>query len=154
MEVRTEVATGKLGRQLVAFGMIGGVGYVVDVAAFNYLSSTVLSAHHVAGGPLWAKAASTSIAILVNWVGNRWFTFGSNRRSGIVREGAEFALVSVAGGLIAIATLGISHYGLGLTSRLADNIAANVIGLALASTFRFVLYRNWVYSDVRGGPRP
>jgi putative flippase GtrA len=143
----------ELGRQLAQFGAIGGAGFVVDVAVFNYLSITLLSAHHVAGGPLWAKAISTSLAILTNWLGNRWLTFRSSRRTDILHEAVEFWLVSLAGGLIAFVCLGVSHYGFGLTSHLADNIAANVIGLALGSAFRFVVYRNWVYSELRSVPR-
>jgi putative flippase GtrA len=136
--------------QFVAFGIIGTAGFLLDVATFNYLSFTVLSAHVVAGGPLWAKAASTSVAVVTNWLGNRFVTFRSNRRSDVLREGVEFALVSVAGGVIAIVCLGVSHYGLGFTSRLADNIAGNLIGLALGSAFRFTVYQKWVYSELRG----
>ena len=46
---------------------------------------------------------------------------------------------------IAVATLGISHYVLGFTSPLADNIAANGVGLALGTAFRFWSYRRWVF---------
>jgi putative flippase GtrA len=147
------MSTRQLGRQLVQFSAVGGAGFLVDVAVFNYLSFTLLSAHHVAGGPLWAKAISTSLAILTNWIGNRLLTFRSSRRTDVLHEAVEFWLVSLAGGLIAFACLGVSHYGFGLTSRLADNIAANVIGLALGSAFRFVVYRYWVYSELRSVPR-
>ena len=44
--------------------------------------------------------------------------------------------------------LAISHYVLGFTSPLADNIAANVVGLVFATTFRFVGYRTWVFRAV------
>ena len=51
---------------------------------------------------------------------------------------------------IALACLWISHYVLGFASPLADNIATNVIGLALGTAFRFTLYRFWVFR----GPAP
>ena len=141
-------------RELVTFGLVGGVGLVVDVTTFNLLRITVLDPAHVHNGPVIAKAISTTLAIAVNWVGNRLVTFRSKRRSDVVREGVEFAIVSGIGMAIALGCLWVSHYLLGFTSLLADNVATNVIGLALGTAFRFVLYRWWVYGDrVAGGAK-
>jgi putative flippase GtrA len=134
----------RLGRQLLTFAAIGGVGLVLDVGIFNLLTMTVLSAH-VPGGPLVAKAISTTVAIAANWIGNRTLTFRSERRPDAAREAVEFALVSLAGSAISLACLWLTHYGLGFTSRLADNVSANVIGLLAGSAFRFVAYRSWVF---------
>ena len=134
-------------RQLVSFGLVGGVGLVVDIAVFNALRTTVFEQLH--GGPIFAKIISTALAILVNWIGNRWWTFRTERRTDVVREGIEFAAVSIVGAGIAVACLWISHYLLGFTTVLDDNIATNVVGLALGTAFRFALYRWWVYSARR-----
>lgn len=131
--------------QLTRFGLVGLVGLVVDVGIFNILRLTVLSPESLHEGPVVAKVISTSIAIIVNWVGNRHFTFRGERKSHWVREGVEFALVSVGGMLISLGCLWVSHYALGFTSVLADNIATNGIGLALGTAFRFTLYRGWVF---------
>jgi hypothetical protein len=53
--------------------------------------------------------------------------------------------------LIALACLWFSHYALGLTSVLADNISANVVGLALGTLFRFWSYRRWVFPEIPAG---
>ena len=45
--------------------------------------------------------------------------------------------------------MAISHYVLGFTSLLADNIAANVVGLVLGTAFRFLMYRYWVFGSAR-----
>jgi putative flippase GtrA len=45
----------------------------------------------------------------------------------------------------------VSHYLLGFTSVLADNIATNVVGLILGMAFRFTLYKTWVF---RSTPQP
>jgi putative flippase GtrA len=140
-----------LWRQLVSFLLVGGVGLVIDIVVFNTLRTTVLSPASVAAGPVIAKTISTSLAIVANWVGNRFWTFKATRRGNVVREGVEFAVVSIAGSLIALGCLGISHYLLGLTTVLDDNIATNVIGLALGTVFRFALYRWWVFGDSRSG---
>jgi hypothetical protein len=51
--------------------------------------------------------------------------------------------------LIALACLWISHHWLGYTSLFADNISSNVVGLALGTAFRFLLYRYWVFGHHR-----
>lgn len=131
--------------QLTRFGLVGLVGLVIDVGIFNLLRLTVLSPEALHEGPVIAKVISTSIAIIANWIGNRHFTFRGERKSHWVREGLEFALVSVGGMLISLGCLWVSHYALGFTSVLADNIATNVIGLGLGTAFRFTLYRGWVF---------
>lgn len=138
-----------LARQLLSFGLVGGVGLIVDVGVFNLLRATILEPQDVHSGPIIAKAISTSLAIIVNWIGNRLWTFRAHRRTDVVREGVEFAIVSIIGGSISLVCLWISHYVLGHDSLLADNIATNVIGLLLGTAFRFTLYRLWVYSGSR-----
>ncbi|MFM9918026.1 GtrA family protein [Lacisediminihabitans sp. H27-G8] len=142
-------------RQLLSFGLVGGVGLVVDIVVFNALRTTVFEPHLVHGGPIIAKVISTSIAIVVNWIGNRYWTFRTERRmtsrAAVLREGVEFAVVSLIGAGIALGCLWISHYALGFTSVLDDNLATNVVGLALGTAFRFALYRFWVFSGRRRG---
>jgi putative flippase GtrA len=135
--------------QLLRFAAVGGVGFVVDVAVFNLLRVTILAPEQLHEGPVLAKVASTSIAILVNWLGNRYWTFGPHRRPQALREGLEFVLVSIGGMAIGLACLWVSHYLLGFTSLLADNISSNVVGLALGTAFRFWLYRTWVFHPER-----
>jgi len=135
--------------QLIRFGLVGGVGFVIDVGVFNVLLLTVLSPTRVEHGSIYAKIISTTLAIAFNWIGNRYWTFGARKRPHIAREGFEFALVSAGGLGIGLACLWVSHYVLGYTTLLADNIATNGIGLVLGTTFRFWLYRVWVFSDER-----
>lgn len=139
----------QVGLQLLSFALVGGLGFVVDVVVFNALRTTVFAPEVVPGGPILAKVVSTAFAILVNWLGNRHWTFRSQRRRDWAREGVEFVLVSIAGSLIGLACLGISHYVLGMRTILADNISGNVIGLILGSAFRFVFYRYWVFREDR-----
>ena len=145
--------------QLAKFGMVGLVGFAVDITVFNLLRATVFSPEALASGPIWAKVVSTVLAILANWVGNRYWTFSKDRQSQTVREGLEFFAVSLVGMGIGLACLWVSHYVLGYTSVIADNISSNVIGLLLGAVFRFTLYRYWVFSPTRrarlaGAPAP
>ena len=141
----TRLRRGLLG-YFVKFGLVGLVGLVVDVSLFNLLS---LSGPGWWAEPLAAKFLSTSVAIVVNWLGNRYWTFRRDKRSDVVRELIEFVLASVAGMLVTLATLWFTHYVLGFDSLLADNISANIIGLGLGTLVRFALYRWWVWNVKR-----
>jgi len=132
--------------ELTRFGLIGLIGLLVDVGGFNLL--------RFAGGegplyeqPLTAKVLSTAAATVVSWLGNRYWTFRHTRRSAVHHEFGLFVLMCTIGSGMAVACLAISHYVLGFTSPLADNIAANVVGLALGTTFRFWAYRTHVFSE-------
>jgi putative flippase GtrA len=136
-----------LTRQVLAFALVGGIGLVIDLAVFNLLRATLLSPAHVHSGPVIAKVISTSLAIVANWLGNRFLTFRSETPRNAAKEGVEFVVVSVAGMGIAVGCLVVSHYLLGFRSVLADNLATNVVGLGLGSAFRFAMYRWWVFAD-------
>ena len=141
---------GELAKQLVGFIGVGAIGFLVDVGVFNLLRQTLLSPDHVHGGAILAKVVSVALAITVNWLGNRYWTFRDARRADVAREALEFVVASSTGGAVALLTLGVSHYLLGLHTALADNVAANVIGLMLGSAVRFVGYRHWVFGKPNG----
>ncbi len=141
--------TAELAREVVKFGLVGLVSLVVDVGGFNLL--------RYAGGdgplhdkPLTAKTISVTLATTVAYLGNRHWTFRHRRRSGLTREYGLFVLLNGVGLGIALLCLWLSHYVLGLTSPLADNISANVIGLGLGTLFRFWSYRRWVFKAMPG----
>jgi putative flippase GtrA len=134
---------------VVKFGVVGLIGLVIDVALFNALRLGVVGEGTWAQSAIGAKTISTTVAIVFNWLGNRYWTFRRHRRRHALREFAEYAVVSVGGMAIALLCLWVSHYMLGFTSLLADNIATNVIGLALGTAFRFLLYRYWVFGHHR-----
>jgi putative flippase GtrA len=134
---------------LVKFGIVGLLGFVVDVGIFNLLRLGVAGDDGWWATALGAKVVSTSVAIIFNWLGNRFWTFRKNRTSPILRELIEFILASVAGMFVALACLWVSHHLLGLRDLVSDNISGNVIGLGLGTALRFVLYRYWVFNPNR-----
>lgn len=144
----------KLIAQFTRFGVVGLIGLVIDLGVFNLLRATVLSPENLHEGPVIAKIISTSLAIVANWIGNRYWTFREHRGRQLWREFVEFLVVSLGGMAIGLACLWISHYLLGFTSILADNISTNVIGLGLGTLFRFTFYRLWVFAPHRGDRAP
>jgi len=131
------------------FGAVGLVAYLIDLGIFNMLRFSGIADDRWAGTPLGAKLISGIVATVAAWFGNRYWTFRQRRRSNYWLELAEFSLVALVGTGIAMACLYVSHYVLEFQSPLADNISANVVGLFLATTFRFLMYRFWVFGSHR-----
>jgi putative flippase GtrA len=136
-------------RYALKFGVVGLLGYVVDAGIFNLLRLGVFGEGHALQGPIGAKIVSSAVAILVTWFGNRYWTFREHRRENFLLELVEFTAIAVAGLGISLAFLYVSHFVLGFDNLVADNISANVVGLFFATTFRFLMYRYWVYGHHR-----
>lgn len=130
--------------EVAKFGIVGLSCLVVDIGLFNLL----LYFGPLEGKPLTAKAVSVAAATTCAYFGNRFWTFRHRGRSSFTREYVLFFALNGVAMVIAMACLWISHYGLGLDSPLADNISANVIGLALGTLFRFWSYRKFVFPEV------
>ena len=135
--------------EVVSFLAVGGVGYVVDVTAFNYLRSVPIL---IGLDPSVAKTLAVGLAMIVTYVGNRAVTWRGESARGRHHAVALFILFNVIGLGFSVLTLAISHDIVGLTSRLADNISANVIGLALGTAFRYWSYKRFVFGATRQRP--
>lgn len=133
-------------REMAKFGVVGAVGFVVDVGVFNLLRYDGAGwPAPLADRPVTAKIISVCVATLVTYAGNRHWTWRTRSRRGMSREVSLFFLFNAIGMAISVACLAVSHYLLGFTGALADNIAANGVGLALGTLFRFWSYRTFVF---------
>lgn len=131
--------------ELAKFGTVGAAAFMVDITVFNLLRLGVDL------GPLTSKTLSVVAAATFAYFGNRHWTWKHRDRTGLAREYALFFLLNAVGLAIALGCLAASHYVLGLQGAVADNVSANVVGLALGTTFRFWSYRKWVFLPV-GAP--
>jgi putative flippase GtrA len=136
----------RLLHEIAKFGVVGIGAFVIDIGLFNLL--------RFAGGegpmydkPLTAKIVSVVAATTFAYFGNRYWTFRHRGRTSFGREYVLFFVLNGVGLAISVACLWFSHYALGLTSALADNISANVVGIALGTMFRFWSYRRWVFPE-------
>jgi putative flippase GtrA len=139
-------------REVLTFLAVGGAGYVVDVLAFNWLrDQPTLTGQD----PIVAKVLAVAVAMVVTYFGNRLVTWRDRATTtGRGREVALFVVFNLVGLGVSVATLAISHDVLGLTSRLADNLSANVLGLALGTGFRYWSYRRFVFTSAGATRRP
>lgn len=136
-----QARVGHLFHELAKFGVVGAIAYIVDIGVFNLLRQGPMDDR-----PLTAKIISTVLATSVAFVGNRQWTFRHRERANMRREYVLFFVLNAVGLAIALTCLGVSHYLLGFTSPLADNISANVVGMALGTVFRFWSYRTFVFT--------
>src|SRR6478735_755698 len=136
-------------REVLTFLAVGGAGYVVDVLAFNWLrSQSVLSGLD----PIVSKILAVAAAMVVTYLGNRMVTWRDQPTSDSRRQVALFVLFNLVGLGISVLMLALTHDVLGLTSRLADNLSANVLGLALGTAFRYWSYRRFVFAGAEPAP--
>ncbi|WP_059007334.1 GtrA family protein [Streptomyces specialis] len=136
-----------IAQEAAKFGTVGAFGFLVNVIVFNLCTQAAGLA------PVRSGVLATSAAICANYVGNRYWTYRHADKTGRSREAGLFLLFSGAGMVIENGVLALSHYGLGFTSPLADNLAKNVIGLGIGSLFRFWSYRTWVFRTAQA-PAP
>jgi len=123
--------------EFARFGVVGGIGTVVDLGGAGYLHGTGI-------GPLSAKAISLSAATVITYVGNRFWAFRHRDNHPLLREFTVFVLLNAVGLVIAEATIGFTYYVLGLHGPLAFNLAS-VAGTGLGTVFRFWSYKKWVF---------
>ena len=135
-------------REMIKFGIVGAVAFVVDLGLFNILRNTVLSGY--GNGPLSravvATVISAAVATCVAWVGNRAWTFRHRRNRPVHHEALLFALTNGVALLIQAACVGFSHHVLRQESLVAENLA-KLVGIGLGTLFRFWAYRRFVFSE-------
>jgi putative flippase GtrA len=138
----------RLAHEVAKFGAVGAIGFLVNVAVFN------LCIHTFQLAPIRSGVMAQVVAIGTNYLGNRYWTYRNTDKHRVRRETVLFFFFSGIALVIENAVLAVSHYGLGYTSPLADNVAKNVIGLGIGTVFRFWSYRTWVFRTAEDGDRP
>lgn len=127
--------------EVAKFGVVGLLAFVIDLGGMNLLTHTVLE-----GKPTTARIVSGVAATLFAWFGNRSWTFAHRRSRPVAHEVSLFFVVNGIALAISTLTLVLSHYVLGLDSRLADNIST-IFGIGLGTLFRFWAYRRYVFAN-------
>lgn len=132
--------------EFAKFAVIGVTGVFITNAVYGLLDI------HVGIGPVESATIATVVASIATYLGNRYWSFRTRQRTGVVREIIIFAVLNGIGLLIQDATVAFNYYLLHLGHhKLAGFIALNT-GIALATLFRFWSYRQFVWVAPPAGP--
>lgn len=143
---------GRLVHEVAKFGIVGAIGFVVDLGLFNALwyglgGDGIL--HHK---PLTARAISVVVATFVTYLGNRHWTWRDRPWRRFHHEYGLFFLLNAVGFALNLVILGVVNYALGMRGDPVANNVANVIGVVLGTLFRFWAYRRFVFRPPQDAP--
>lgn len=120
--------------QLVKFGLVGGSGYLINLAVFAVLNSN-LGLHH-----LLAAIGAFCVAVTNNFLLNRYWTFtAAGGHAGF--QAMRFFAVSLASLAISLMALEILVVGTGL-----GDLYAQAIAVAIAMPFNFLGNKLWAFA--------
>jgi len=153
---RARGALDVLVREMLKFGVVGAVAFVIDLGGYNILvfgphllgmfsQQTTQGVLH--DKPLTARIIAAAVSTVVAWVGNRLWTFRHRRSREAGQELALYLLFNVVAMVISVACLGISRYIFDLHTQLADNVTV-IFGIVLGTLFRFWSYRKFVFAGL------
>jgi putative flippase GtrA len=135
-----------LWREVAKFGLVGGLGWIIDNALYAVLWHGPMS-----DSTIKARIVSTGVATLFSWFANRYWTFRHRRSERVWKEFGLFLVMNGIGLGIVLACQVVSRYVLGFQSFTADFVAGGVIGLILGTIFRFLAYRFFVFNEELDG---
>ncbi|MEV5613539.1 GtrA family protein [Streptomyces sp. NPDC052225] len=145
MRLRAGQKARELGPELLGFAAAGICAYAADLGLFVWLRGPV------GLDPITAKSLSFVAGCSVAYAGNALGTYRTKTAQvSRLRQYGVFFAVNVAGALVQLLCIAVSHYGLGLTSQRADTVSGAGVGMALATVLRFWGTRTLVF---RAGPR-
>lgn len=118
--------------QLAKFGIVGGSGYLINLAVFALLAG-VFDIHHLA-----AAVGAFLVAVSNNFFWNRHWTFGPGENPAHF-QAARFLVVSVA-------SLGVNLIALELLlSGGMGELPSQAIAVAVAMPFNFLGNKLWAF---------
>jgi putative flippase GtrA len=123
-------------KEVAAFGVVGAVGFVIDIGLFN------LFFHD---GQIVAKCISTSVAVVVTYFGNRYLSFSHRARTSVARETSLFFGINLIALIFSLVVIAIFEYPLGYKHHLVVMNLANVATIGIGTLFRFWSYKRFVF---------
>jgi putative flippase GtrA len=133
--------------EIAKFGVIGALGFVVQLGVQNAL----YPGHGI--GALTSVVIASVFATTVTFLGNRYWAFKHRKGAGIGQETVLFVVFNVIGMVIQAGFVVLVVHGLHHSDRLSYNIAT-IIGIVIATVFRLFCYRKFVFHQVRNVEAP
>jgi putative flippase GtrA len=98
-------------------------------------------------GAVKASVVATIITTTLAYLANRFWTYRNHERTALKREYTLFFGFNLAGMVIQSGAVAIGKYGFGLTEKHDAKLfmGVTVLGIAVATVFRFWAYRTFVF---------
>lgn len=139
--------TQRLLAEAARFFAVGGAATAVSFVLFNGLVHGLLAFDGpMHDHPLAAFVIANTVGMVVSYRGSRSWAFRDRTAVGAAGGRVRFFAINLASMAIPLACLSVTRYVLGLDSPLADNIAANVVGLGLGTLARFWAIKRFIFS--------
>jgi putative flippase GtrA len=146
----------RLASEAAKFLAVGGVATLVAAVIFNALVHGV--PWHTPGPmhdwPLSSYVLANLVGMVVSYRGSRSWAFRHREVVGAAGGRVSFFVINTLTMAVPLLLLATSRYLLGLDNVVADNVAANVVGLALGTAARFWAFRRFVFVTPRQQPAP
>ncbi|MCL4265761.1 MAG: GtrA family protein [Anaerolineae bacterium] len=179
-------AAGRMGvntkeaERFIKFLVVGAFGFIVDFGIYNLLLGP-FTAFAIPGTPVdefllslglsqaWIEATLPALlagtvsfvcAICSNFTWNRYWTYPDSRSKPLVRQFAQFFLVSVTGIVLRLPIMALTHLpftrlaaelfgslGPDVAQRIGDNMAL-ALSVLVILFWNFFINRYWTYGDV------
>ena len=134
-------------RELIRFAVVGGTTFVIDNGVWYALKLTFLQDKVVT-----AKAIAVLVAVISSYVLSREWSFHTRGGRERHHEAALFFLVSGMGIGVNLLPLYVSRHVFDLHSEVADFLTGSVIGMLLATGFKFWAMRKFVFPEADARP--
>jgi len=135
---RAAVTWQLLVKELSAFGVVGGLCFLLDIGLFQLLYA------HAGVGAVTARLISSLVSVTVGYFAHRHVSFAHRARTDPKREFVLFAVINGATMLLSLAVVWVVRYPLGQESALVLQVA-NIASIGLATILRYLAYRRWVF---------
>ena len=137
------------------FLTVGGLATLVSFLIFNGLVHGYIDGPGpMHEQPLVAFVAANLVGMVVSYRGSRSWAFRHREAVGVAGGRVSFLVINVVSMVIPLACLAFTRYALGRADPIADNIAANVVGLGLGTLARFWAIRTFIFvGPLRVEPR-
>lgn len=133
--------------EIAKFGIVGFVGFLVTLGGFSLLHFDAKL------GTFSSNAIATIVAAVVTFFGNKYWTFRHRAGHSTRRETVMFIVLNGVGALIQYAVVWIAQNGFGVSDKHKLQLdGVYVVGIGIATLFRFWAYRKWVWHAPVGPP--
>jgi putative flippase GtrA len=140
--------------RFLRFAVVGTIGALVDFLVFNLMTNVVKLI------PVWSSVISFSVAVVSNYLLNRFWTYPDSRSKSVTRQMVQFIIVSLIGlGIrtplfawlekILVQFFSNLQVNLPFTPTFWGHNFALAIAIIVVMFWNFFANRFWTYSDVR-----